>query len=107
MHSPEAWASIVVRLTNPAALSTAVVCLVAISCCPSGLAHDVEAAREWRVTEAALWSAGSSQRSTRASTSSTRTSRCDRGASRRVVVNTPCGHFDVENDALFGVDRSL
>jgi hypothetical protein len=22
-------------------------------------------------------------------------------------MNTPCGHFDVENDALFGVDRSL
>src|SRR4029453_4725853 len=37
IHSPEAWASIVVRLTNPAAWSTAVVCTVAISCCPSAL----------------------------------------------------------------------
>src|SRR5262249_48506767 len=37
IHSPEAWTSMVVRLTNPAAWSTAVVCTVAISCCPSVL----------------------------------------------------------------------
>ena len=34
IHSPEAWASMVVRFTKPAAWSTAVVCTVAISCCP-------------------------------------------------------------------------
>src|SRR5262245_28782905 len=37
IHSPEAWASMVVRLTSPAAWSTAVVCIVAISCWPSVL----------------------------------------------------------------------
>jgi hypothetical protein len=37
IHSPEAWASIVVKLTMPAAWSIAVVCTVAISCCPSVL----------------------------------------------------------------------
>ena len=37
IHSPEAWASIVVKLTIPATLSMAVVCTVAISCCPSVL----------------------------------------------------------------------
>src|SRR5262249_39236903 len=34
IHSPEAWASMVVRLTIPTAESMAVVCTVAISCCP-------------------------------------------------------------------------
>src|SRR5215470_11072657 len=37
IHSPEAWASVVVRLTMPAVWSMAVVCNVAISCCPSVL----------------------------------------------------------------------
>src|SRR6516225_6587187 len=37
IHSPEAWASVVVKLTIPALLSMAVVCKVAISCCPSVL----------------------------------------------------------------------
>jgi len=37
IHSPEAWASVVVKLTMPAAWSIAVVCKVAISCCPSVL----------------------------------------------------------------------
>src|SRR5262249_53394887 len=37
IHSPEAWARMVVRVTNPAAWSTAVVCRVAISCWPSVL----------------------------------------------------------------------
>src|SRR5215471_17528696 len=53
IHSPEAWASMVVRLTIPTVGSMAVVCTVAISCCPSVL-HDVEAARERRIAEAAL-----------------------------------------------------
>src|SRR5262249_17137572 len=35
IHSPEAWASMVVRLTIPAAGSMAVVCTVAISCWPN------------------------------------------------------------------------
>src|SRR5215470_17535608 len=34
IHSPEAWASVVVRLIMPAVWSMAVVCTVAISCCP-------------------------------------------------------------------------
>ena len=34
IHSPEACASTVVRLTMPAAWSIEVVCIVAISCCP-------------------------------------------------------------------------
>src|SRR6516162_5560166 len=37
IHSPEAWASVVVKLTMPAGWSIAVVCKVAISCCPSVL----------------------------------------------------------------------
>src|SRR5215813_8233835 len=37
IHSPEAWASVVVKLTMPALWSMAVVCPVAISCCPSVL----------------------------------------------------------------------
>src|SRR5262245_54196104 len=37
IHSPEAWASVVVKLTMPAVWSIAVVCKVAISCCPSVL----------------------------------------------------------------------
>src|SRR6516165_588164 len=37
IHSPEAWASVVVRWTMPAVWSMAVVCNVAISCCPSVL----------------------------------------------------------------------
>src|SRR5262245_33088880 len=37
IHSPEAWASQVVKRTRPASLSIAVVCTVAISCCPSVL----------------------------------------------------------------------
>src|SRR5947208_6812304 len=37
IHSPEAWASMVVKLTTPDAWSMAVVCTVAISCCPSVL----------------------------------------------------------------------
>src|SRR5262245_2527182 len=37
IHSPEAWASVVVRLTMPAVWSIAVVCNVAISCWPSVL----------------------------------------------------------------------
>src|SRR5215813_7803684 len=37
IHSPEAWASVVVKLTMPALWSMAVVCKVAISCCPSVL----------------------------------------------------------------------
>src|SRR6516225_6510511 len=34
IHSPEAWASVVVKLTMPAVWSMAVICKVAISCCP-------------------------------------------------------------------------
>src|SRR5262245_39856695 len=37
IHSPEAWASVVVKLTMPAVWSITVVCRVAISCCPSVL----------------------------------------------------------------------
>src|SRR5262249_14242244 len=37
IHSPEAWASVVVKLTMPLVWSIAVVCKVAISCCPSVL----------------------------------------------------------------------
>jgi hypothetical protein len=37
IYSPEAWASVVVKLTMPALWSIAVVCNVAISCCPSVL----------------------------------------------------------------------
>ena len=37
IHSPEACASMVVKLTIPEPLSIAVVCTVAISCCPSVL----------------------------------------------------------------------
>src|ERR1700730_202134 len=37
IHSPEAWASVVVKWTMPAVWSIAVVCRVAISCCPSVL----------------------------------------------------------------------
>ena len=37
IHSPDAWARIVVRRINPASLSIAVVCTVAISCRPSAL----------------------------------------------------------------------
>ena len=37
IHSPEACASMVVRLTIPVVWSTAVVCIVAISCWPSVL----------------------------------------------------------------------
>ena len=37
IHSPEACANMVVRLINPASRSSAVVCTVAISCCPSVL----------------------------------------------------------------------
>src|SRR5262249_1238523 len=37
IHSPEAWASVVVKLTMPAVWSMAVICKVAISCCPSVL----------------------------------------------------------------------
>src|SRR6266566_4115912 len=37
IHSPEAWASVVVKLTMPTVWSIAVVCKVAISCCPSVL----------------------------------------------------------------------
>ena len=37
IHSPEACASVVVRLTMPAVWSMAVVCTVAISCCPNVL----------------------------------------------------------------------
>src|SRR6476619_1646862 len=37
IHSPEACASVVVKLTIPAVWSMAVVCTVAISCCPSVL----------------------------------------------------------------------
>jgi hypothetical protein len=36
-HSPDAWASVVVRRIIPASLSIAVVCIVAISWPPSGL----------------------------------------------------------------------
>jgi hypothetical protein len=37
IHSPEAWASVVVKWTMPAVWSIAVVCKVAISCCPNVL----------------------------------------------------------------------
>jgi hypothetical protein len=37
IHSPEACANTVVRLTMPAAWSIEVVCTVAISCCPKVL----------------------------------------------------------------------
>ena len=37
IHSPEACARTVVKLTRPDAWSMAVVCMVAISCCPSVL----------------------------------------------------------------------
>src|SRR5215831_7484565 len=37
IHSPEAWASVVVKWTMPAVWSMAVVCKVAISCWPSVL----------------------------------------------------------------------
>ena len=37
IHSPEAWASIVVRLTRPAVWSIAVVWMAAIWCCPKVL----------------------------------------------------------------------
>jgi hypothetical protein len=60
IHSPEACATMVVRLMIPAAPSIAVVCgrdLVLAK----GLAHDVEPACERRVTEALLritWATG-------------------------------------------------
>jgi hypothetical protein len=37
IHSREAWASVVVKLTMPAVWPMAVVCKMAISCCPSAL----------------------------------------------------------------------
>ena len=52
IHSPEACASVVVKLTIPAVVSMAVVCSVAISCWPRvGPAYDVEPAREWCTAE--------------------------------------------------------
>src|SRR5262249_45133737 len=54
IHSPEACASVVVRLTNPAVWSTAVVCTVAISCWPRGLRTMSKATGERGIAEAAF-----------------------------------------------------
>ena len=42
IHSPDAWASIVVRLITPATASVDVVCTTAISCCRERPAYDLE-----------------------------------------------------------------
>src|SRR5213082_3119621 len=51
IHSPDAWASTVVRLTRPAAWSIAVVCTVANLVLAQGLTHDLKAARQRRIAE--------------------------------------------------------
>ena len=51
IHSPDECASTVVRLTMPAAWSTAVVCTVAISCWPKSLAHDFQPTGERRIAK--------------------------------------------------------